>query len=96
MIIGIFLPSVLYPFAEPPGPYRDGAFGAKAPITKYEIVIKKGKWVPGEGTGVWAILSGHYEGRVIIPYKYFIAIGITIFFIGLTTLVFKSRNIAKN
>ena len=42
MILGLFIPCVLYPFASPPGPFRDGAFGMKARISEYEIVIKKG------------------------------------------------------
>lgn len=88
IILGIFIPSVLYPFAKPSRPalYMKIALATKGVQYKprqneLEIVWKAGEW-KAEGK------SGHYIGRVAVPYPYFVAAGITTAFLGLAFIVF--------
>jgi hypothetical protein len=83
IIIGLFIPSVLYPFTLKTRSallmhyavlQRGGTY--KPSLDELEIVIKKGRWIGKDE------FEGHYENRIAIPYHFVLAGGITIFFIG--------------
>jgi len=83
MILGLFIPSVLYPFASAPGLVRDGNVTVSARLLDYEVVFREGEFVPGEGDIFSAILNSHYEGRWALSYKYAVALGIACVFLGI-------------
>ena len=89
MILGLFIPSVLYPFASAPGLVRDGNVTVSARLLDYEVVFREGEFVPGEGDIFSAILNSRYEGRWAFPYKYAVAAGIASFFLGIGLAVLK-------
>lgn len=85
IIIGAFIPSILYPFSS----LTYSAFLTKVAFAKkgisystslqdLEIVLIKGKWKKDNKKG-----GGHYEGRLAIPYRYPLAFGILLVFIGI-------------
>jgi len=85
IIIGAFIPSILYPFTSLTG---------DAKVTKYvfatkgisydtrlkdlEVVLLKGEWKKDSKND-----GGHYEGRLALPYRYTMAFGILLSFIGI-------------
>jgi len=72
----------------PPSPF-DGLYGVKASVTQYEIVLKKGDFTAGEGYNVAErYATGKYEGRITLPYRYLLAAGVTLFFVGCGILLF--------
>jgi len=84
MILGLFIPCVLYPFATAPKLIQDGAVTLSSRLLDYEVVFREGKLVPGDGDLLSAILNSRYEGRWVLPYRYGVASGIFVFFVGLT------------
>jgi len=85
VIFGFFIPSIMYPFTSlsPEGvlikfAYANRGILYKANLDDLEIVLVKGEWKQTEK---------HYEGRLAIPYKYFIAVGILVVFIGISIIV---------
>lgn len=79
IIVGAFIPSVLYPFTSltTSATVMKIALGSKGVVYQprlndLEVVLKKGNWY-----------KSHYEGRIAIPYHYTLAIGITVAFMGI-------------
>jgi len=88
ILFGFFLPCISFPFAKPKSAF-DGLYGVKAPLTRYEIVLKKGDFTPGKGNSVATRYAlGTYEGRIVIPYRYVIAAGVLSIFLGIGIIVF--------
>lgn len=92
IIIGLFVPSVLYPFALKTRSalliyyavlQRGGTY--KPSLDELEIVIQVGEWI-SEGK-----FKGHYENRIAIPYHFILAGGITVFFIGICVIAFSVK-----
>ena len=84
IIIGIFIPSILFPFTS----LTDSATATKVffamkgvsydtNLRDLEVVLMK-----GERTDNKKVIS-HYKGRFVIPYRYSIAFGILLAFIGI-------------
>jgi len=92
IIVGTFIPSVLYPFAKPTtsASIMQIALGSKGityepRLNDLEIVFKKGKWhKDGKNTG-------HFEGRIAVPYHYTIAAGITAAFLGIALMALTGK-----
>lgn len=85
--MGLFIPCFAFPFAKPSSPF-DGLYGKKESVTRYEIVLKKGEFSAGEGyNAVQRYVSGSYKGRIILPYRYILAFGITLVFAGCAILL---------
>ena len=90
VIIGAFIPSILYPFSSLT---RDaisvmGVFAMKGvsydtSLKDLEIVLVKGEWEKDNKNGV-----GHFEGKLAIPYRYTLAFGILLVFIGIGFVAF--------
>lgn len=92
VLIGFFIPSILYPFT---------SLTVEATLTKVafamrgvlydtnlgdlEVVLVKGAWKQEEG------YKGHFEGRSAIPYKYTIAFGIALVFIGISLIALSRK-----
>ncbi|OGP82871.1 MAG: hypothetical protein A2Z08_06975 [Deltaproteobacteria bacterium RBG_16_54_11] len=93
IIFGFFIPCVLFPFADSPLGPLDGYMGIKAKLTDYIVVLKVGKFVRGYGDAYQQISTGHWENRISIEYKYFIATGIVFIFAGIAGLAFSKKKI---
>lgn len=85
IIIGFFIPSILYPFTSVTIQSRlmQVAF-ANAHVyydanhlRDLEVVLVEGVWKGSQS-------DGHFEGRYAVPYRYTIAFGITLVFIGIS------------
>lgn len=92
LIVGVFIPSFLYPFASVPrwvltNIVNFGQARAAYPmrVGDLEVALVRGKWVEHEEGKV---VGGHYKGRVAIPYRYILAFGITLSFVGISLIVF--------
>jgi len=93
IIVGAFFPSVLYPFARPTtsASLMQIALATKGVryeprLNNLEIVIKKGEW---EKTGK---NTGHFEGRIAVPYHYTVAAGVTAAFIGVCLMALTGKS----
>ena len=91
IIVGVFIPSILYPFSSitTSATLAKIAFAMKGvfydtSLQDREIVFIKGDWKKDGGKQG----GGHYEGRLAIPYKYTMAFGILISFIGIGFVAF--------
>lgn len=89
VIVGAFIPSILYPFASvsTSATLLKVAFATKGvsystSLQDLEIVIVEGEWSKNEAA------SGHYEGRLAIPYRYTLAFGILLSFLGIGIVAF--------
>lgn len=89
ILVGLFIPSLLYPFAEPTyqatlervlfanrGIYTPSDVG----LRDLEIAFSKGTFIAAEQ---------RIEGRVAIPYKYVVAFGVILAFTGAGFLFLK-------
>ena len=90
IIIGAFIPSILYPFSSlsNSATILKVAFAMKGvsydtSLQDLEIVLVKGEWKKDNKNA-----GGHYEGRLAIPYKYTLAFGILLAFIGIAIVAF--------
>jgi len=90
IIVGVFIPSILYPFTSitTSATLAKVAFAMKGvsydtSLQDREIVLIKGEWKKDSKNG-----GGHYEGRLAIPYRYTLAFGILLAFIGIGIVVF--------
>ena len=90
VLLGAFIPPILYPFTSstPLALLATGLSAQRGVIYKtrisdLEILIKEGKpkLAPKENLYYFA---GEYDDRLAIPYKYPLAFGIVLFFIGIT------------
>lgn len=80
ILVGLFIPSLLYPFAEPTymANLERVLFATKG-VHRYvglrdlEITFKKGTFIAKEQ---------RFEGRVAIPYKHVVAFGVILVFTG--------------
>ena len=108
VIVGVFIPSVLYPLSSltTSAYLMQIAFATrgiqyKPTLEDLEVVLVKGTWVVDKKDSVhWGGMGwvkdkdgGHSEGEIVLPYRYIIALGITIAFagIGLTALSRKKK-----
>lgn len=87
IVVGAFIPSVLYPFASltSHGTKMQVILASKGAayelrLNDLEIVLKEGVLIKGGSS------EAYYEGRVVIPYQYTLAIGITIAFLGISII----------
>jgi len=87
IIIGVFIPSVLYPFATLTisATLIKIAFATRGAqyeqrLSDLEVVFKKGYGIAGYSEGKIAVP----EGRIAVPYRYIVAFGITIAFVGIS------------
>ena len=85
IIVGAFIPSILYPFTSltTSATLTKAAFAMKGVfydtrLQDLEIVLVKGEWKNDNKNGV-----GHYEGRLALSYRYTMALGILLSFIGI-------------
>lgn len=83
IIVGAFIPSILYPFTSitTSATIVKVAFAMKGvsydtSLQDLEIVLVKGEWKKDNG-------GYHYEGRLALPYRYTMAFGILLSFIGI-------------
>jgi len=98
IIIGAFIPSILYPFTSLT---RDAdimkmVFGLKGgsydtSLQDLEIVLVRGEWKENNKNG-----GGHFEGRLALPYKYTMAFGILLSFIGIAFVAFYKNKRASD
>jgi CheY-like chemotaxis protein len=90
IILGIFIPSILYPFTS----LTSRAAAVKAvsilkgvyydtTLRDLEIVIVEGEWKTTNNNK-----SSKFEGHVAIPYKYAVALGIILIFVGVSLIIF--------
>ena len=94
MVIGLYAPIVLYPFATPDSDAKiiqyalakEGKFYEPKKINQLEIVLIDGK-VKDKSN-----LFFKKEGHVAIPFKYIYAFGVTMFFIGATIHLMKRES----
>ena len=84
IIVGAFIPSILYPFASMTESANLVAvyFATKGvsydpSLRDLEIVLVKGEWKKDSKN------KGHFESRLALPYRYTMAFGILLFFIGI-------------
>ena len=85
IIIGFFIPSISYPFTSVTRQARlmqvafanSGIFYDANHLRDLEVVLVKGVWKGSQN-------DGHFEGRHAVPYRYTIAFGITLVFIGIS------------
>ena len=84
IIIGIFIPSVFYPFTTltRSASIMKIILASKGSLYKpaledLKVVLVKGDWKKDNND------NGHYEGRITVPYGYIIALGITLVFFGI-------------
>lgn len=85
IIVGAFIPSILYPFTSitTSAALVKVGFAMKGVVydprlRDLEIVIVKGEWKKDSINS-----DGHYEGRLALPYRYTMAFGILLSFIGI-------------
>jgi len=91
IIVGCFIPSILYPFSSitPKATLVKTLFAIKGvsydtSLQDREIVFKKGQWKK-DGS---MIGGGHFEGRLALPFKYTMAFGVLLSFIGIGFVAF--------
>ena len=91
IIIGAFIPSILYPFASlsTSANLTKLAFAMKGvsydtSLQDLEIVLAEGEWKKDNKNA-----GGHYEGRLAIPFRYSLAFGILLAFIGIGVVAFQ-------
>ena len=87
IILGIFIPSMLYPFTSLTPEAKEFALeiGWKGGTYKTGLNDREIVFVEGENE------QGKYEGRLSIPYKYPIALGILLSFIGISFATFGQK-----
>ena len=90
VLLGAFIPPILYPFTSltPLALLATGLSAQRGVIYKtrisdLEILIKEGKPKLDPKENVY-YFAGEYDDRFAIPYKYPLAFGIVLFFIGIT------------
>jgi len=83
VLVGIGLPLVLFPFASKYNPKR-GLLGS---IGRMKIVLREGEYVPPPGETIY---GGYYKGRIELPYKYPLVLGIILICTG-TGLIILSK-----
>ena len=97
IIVGAFIPSILYPFKSltPTARLRTDLSASRGVTyeTKIEdlqilIIEGKPKLDSRDNPNYYA---GEYEGRLAIPYKYPLALGILLSFIGISFVAFGSK-----
>jgi hypothetical protein len=87
--IGIFIPLILIFFATGYN-YKAGVF---LNLQRMHFVILKGKYFPKFKYSGYSILYlGYYEGRLTLPYKYVLVLGIIIIFIGSIMIILDKSN----
>jgi hypothetical protein len=95
IIAGLLIPLILYPFASPD--IRTQIFQAllgkkgvyySPRLYDLEVVFIHGTWKIDNK------YSGHYVGRIAIPYRYMILMGVGLFFIG-AYIVIRKREVGK-
>jgi hypothetical protein len=99
IIVGLLIPSILYPFTSlnPEARLAAGLYASRGvtyerKIDDLQILIKEGKPKLDPKKNRYYFV-GEYEDRLVIPYKYLLALGITLFFIGIAVATFsKKRN----
>lgn len=98
IIIGAFIPSILYPFSSLSNSaiLLKAAFASEGVsydtrIQDLEIVFAKGEWIKGNNK-----VNGHYKGRLAIPYKYILAFGILLAFVGIGIIAFHKNGNGTN
>ena len=99
IIVGLLIPSILYPFTSlnPEARLAAGLYASRGvtyerKIDDLQILIKEGKPKLDPKKNRYYFV-GEYEDRLVIPYKYPLALGITLFFIGIAVVTFgKKRN----
>ncbi len=95
IIVGAFIPSISFPFSSlsNSATLAKVAFALKGvsydtSIHDLEIVFVKGEWKKDNKN-----VNSHYEGRLALPYKYTLAFGILLVFIGIGIIAFhRDRN----
>ncbi len=100
--VGLFIPSILYPFTSlnPEARLAAGLYASRGvtyerKIDDLQILIKEGKPKLDPKKNRYYFV-GEYEDRLVIPYKYPLALGITLFFIGIVVVTFgKKRNFTE-
>ena len=89
MIVGAFIPSILYPFTSLSkkaifltaiSAVRGGSYDTN--LQDLEIVFIKGEWNTHKSK------VGYFVGRFAFSYKYIMAFGILLFFIGIGIVAF--------
>ena len=92
ILVGFFIPSILYPFSTltPSTDVMRMAFAAKGvqysiTVTDLELVLKEGEYREYKSGG------GSWEGRIAIPYRYILAFGVVICFVGIGILAFSPK-----
>ena len=97
IIAGAFIPSVLYPFTTPTTSAtlmqlalsnKGGVYQPR--LNQLEIVFKEGTWIKEENK------KGYLKGRIAIAYRYAIAGGITIAFLGIALMAITNKKIKNN
>lgn len=96
IIVGVFIPAILYPFTSlsSSAMLMQVLFATKGVVYQpglkdLEVVLKNGNWIR-EGDYI-----GHYEGRIAIPYRYTLALGITIAFLGIALVALTGKKNKK-
>ena len=97
IIVGLLIPSILYPFTSlnPEARLAAGLYASRGvtyerKIDDLQILIKEGKPKLDPKKNRYYFV-GEYEDRLAIPYKYPLALGIAFIFIGVSFLVFGSK-----
>jgi hypothetical protein len=90
IILGAFIPSILYPFTSLTGNatvkliiFAQNGLSYDTSLKDLEVVFKKGEREKDSKNN-----TGQYQGRLALPYKYIIAFGILIIFIGISFVGF--------
>ena len=88
ILVGTFIPSILYPFASltTSATLMQVTLGSHGCVyhprlNELEIVFKNGTFIKDGDS------KGHYDGRIAIPYNYTLAIGITLFYAGISLMM---------
>lgn len=93
IIIGIFIPSIFYPFSslnlnargrQAVAVLKGGTY--QPTFRELEIVFVEGEYIAKKN--LWA---GDWKGRYALPYQYTVAFGIILVFIGITILAFSYK-----
>ena len=99
IILGVFIPSITYPFTDYTrsaslvfGACASNGFLYTARLQELDVVFVKGKWKNTDQT------RGHREGRLAVPYKYFITLGTLSLFAGIVivTLTWNQRGTGES
>ncbi len=94
IIVGAFIPSVLYPFTTLT---ESAAVMQIARGGHYQPRLNELKVVLGEGTWIeMGTRDDFYKGRIVFPYHYAIASGITIAFLGIGLIALTGKKTKKN